>query len=190
MRHITFWVFQMSVVLGVIFMSVAIFGELQLPTQAREISANQEVLARSTYSFAATAEPIDSNEVLARVNSQRILAGLASLQANAELEQIAQQRADDMQREAYYAHQSPVTGEQFSDILRQKQVGYRSACENLDMTFYTQTDAIVEDWLQSNAGHRECLLAPYASQAGYAVSSMKLDGNQIAYIVVAIHLSE
>jgi len=189
MKHIVFWVFQISVVVGVILMSVAIFGEVQSKTSAQD-TTNQAVLAESTHTFSSAAEDIDVNEVFAQVNSQRIQAGLLPLRANADLEQVDQRRADDMHRESYYAHLNPSTGEQFSDLLRQQQIGYRSACENLNMTFHTQTDAIVEDWLQSNAGHRECLLSTEASQAGYSVTSVKLYGNQTAYIVVAIHLSE
>ncbi|MCA1807628.1 MAG: CAP domain-containing protein [Actinobacteria bacterium] len=189
MRHIAFWAFQVSVVAGVIFMSLAIFEQLQSTTKAQD-KASQAVLAETTHTFQSADDRLDTNDVLARVNNQRIQTGLSPLLANAELEQVAQERADDMQREDYYAHQNPNSDEQFSDLLRKQQIAYTSACENLNMTFHTQVDAIVVDWLQSNAGHRECMLAADISQAGYAVARIRLDGNQTAYIVVGIHLAE
>lgn len=189
MRHALFWVFQISTSLAVLLVFSVVIQESVEPARV-SIEPSQEVLAESTHQFSPTSTDVpDPNELLKQVNILRKEASLPPLRADAQLEAIARSRAKDMQSADYYAHESPVDGRVFSDLLRQNSIVYSSACENLNLAFSRQSEALIDDWVKSKSGHKECLLDPYSSQAGYAVVAYQLDTKK-AYLIVAIHLSE
>lgn len=130
----------------------------------------------------------DPNDVFDAVNQARTAQGLPVLQKDAALTRVAQERAADMQKRAYYAHKNP-DGLMYYDILFQQRVGFNYSCENLDLQFITPTANFVNDWMNSNTGHRECMLNVTADRAGYAITTIDMDNGASAYIVVAIHAS-
>lgn len=130
----------------------------------------------------------DPNEIFGAVNVQRTAAGLLPLRPNAELADVATMRAQDMAARNYYAHKNP-DGLYYYDYFAGKKFdknGY--SCENLDLQFTILTRQFINDWLGSSKGHRECMLADNATDAGYAVVPVhRLAGGSTAYVVVAIH---
>jgi uncharacterized protein YkwD len=134
----------------------------------------------------------DPNAVFDAVNQTRVTNGLPSLQKDATLSRIAQQRAMDMQQNSYYAHKSP-DGKFYYDLLYEQQIGFNYSCENLDLQFTTTPNDYVSDWMNSNKGHRECLLNDSINRAGYAVALVNTGSytanNVPTYIIVAIHTS-
>lgn len=161
-------------------------------TTGDHIVAAPEVKGATTTAFAF---PQDSNlpnpnEILSLVNQARANEGLARLHANESLTEIATGRARDMAANHYYAHLDK-SGKYYYDLLRQKKIATDYSCENLDMEFSRLPLPYVTDWLASSAGHRECLLNPQVTEAGYAVTTfdrVNYEGTpETAYIVVAIH---
>ncbi len=188
MRQVSFWIFHILLLLGVILAVSSLLQPLSYQTHA-DTPRQTRVLADSSFRFTMSDPSApDANQILEQVNVARREAGSEPLRANRELEQVAQERAQDMLDLDYYAHANPVDGSLFSDILLRDEITYQSACENLNMAFYMQTEALVDDWLRSTSGHRECLLNPTMSQAGYTTFRLPLDSGEYAYVVVAVHM--
>lgn len=143
--------------------------------------------------FRTQANAPDPNQIFALVNAERKQKGSPPLTPNAVLTQVAQKRAADMAANKYYGHKN-ASGKIFEDFIEQSAMRIDYGCENLDMQSTLYADTYVNDWLQSNKGHRECLLNPNVTQAGYAVTAIELNqpggATFSTYVVVAIHTGE
>lgn len=130
------------------------------------------------------------NEILRIINQVRINSGLQPLVGDEQLQDIAATRVKDMVSRQYYAHQNP-DGKYYYDIFKDQNIPTDNSCENLDINFTVEALPYVKDWLNSNSGHRECLLNPNVTSAGYAVAKLSdvMNGNKQseAFMVVAIH---
>lgn len=151
-------------------------------------TADNAVLSARTVRFDKVAGVSDPNEIFELVNQRRSEAGLTRLRANTKLAELARARAEDMAGRNYYAHRNPE-GQYYYDLLNG--TGFDKnlySCENLDLQFTDTPGQYVADWMDSNKGHRECLLAARATDAGYAsVATHQFGSDRTAYIVVAIH---
>lgn len=123
-----------------------------------------------------------------QINTLRAEKGLKPLKQSTELDTVADLRAADMSKNAYYAHRSP-TGELFDDIMTRQgitDIGY--ACENLNMAETSDAGGFIKSWLNSGS-HRQCLLDDRTDSAGYAITKIHVSNgipiNQ--YVVVAIY---
>jgi uncharacterized protein YkwD len=152
-------------------------------------SPSTKVSAQST--VRETAGLPSPNTILELVNAERTARGLGPLQANSELEEVAQQRANDMSVNVYYAHQNS-TGGFYDDIMRARGMKTDYSCENLELSFDSRPEIYINDWLASNRGHRLCLLNQRATQAGYAVAVVDLPNGEAkqSIVVVAIHSTD
>ena len=88
-------------------------------------------------------------------NEQRRKNGLAPLQFDSQLSQVAQTKSQDMQRYGYFSHTSPTYGSPF-DMMRDFGVSYRTAGENIAQGQRTPQE-VVNAWMNS-AGHRQNIL--------------------------------
>jgi uncharacterized protein YkwD len=150
----------------------------------------QSVQAATTVRFAVEPDSPDPNELLTLVNQQRVQQGLPVVVANEKLASVASTRAADMVLRQYYAHKD-LGGKYYYDYFADHGVEVSYSCENLDMLFVADNSQAIRDWLASNKGHRECLLNPNITTAGYAiVPTTRLNHQEnetSAYIVVVIH---
>jgi uncharacterized protein YkwD len=147
--------------------------------------------AQSSSRFKVHAGLPDPNEIYKQVNKQRQAAGLLPLERNDILAKVAEERAEDMSKNSYYAHKNPL-GKYFYDLLADD--GYKTtySCENLGLDFTTDPGVYINAWLKSTAGHRQCALNPQVTDAGYAVAAIANNSTQDipSYVVVAIHSTE
>ena len=88
-------------------------------------------------------------------NEQRRKNGLAALQMDTQLSQVAQTKSQDMQKNGYFSHTSPTYGSPF-DMMRDFGVSYRTAGENIAQGQRTPQE-VVNAWMNS-AGHRQNIL--------------------------------
>jgi len=148
--------------------------------------APQPVLA----SFESKPNLPDPNAIFAEVNTLRTARGLPALARSSTLATVASQRAEDMRANNYYAHESP-NGTHFYHLYDQHDYKAGFTCENLDMEFSMSTGTFIQAWMSSTKGHRECLLDPRISEAGYAateiMTSTKSNQDIPTYVVVAIY---
>ena len=191
-RHIGFWLFQGSVLVGTMLMFWLLapewFGKLSEQRESTAPIGEVQALQVGTY-YQADDVALDPHLIYDVINQARLERGLTPLVAHVDLAELAKQRSIDMSTKRYYAHADPDSGETFSDALRGDGFRYAVACENLNLVFHASAEKTVASWLASNDGHRECLLSPDTAYLGLAVSGLPTDNGQRATIVTAIHAS-
>lgn len=130
------------------------------------------------------------NIISSLVNIERAGHGLKPLVKDSVLTMVAQQRAHDMATRGYYAHKNP-DGRYFYDQLDQQGYTYLFGCENLGLEFDILPSTYINAWMNSVGGHKDCLLNPVISRAGYAAIKLPSTGSTTisdpAYIVVAVY---
>ena len=72
----------------------------------------------------------DELEVFNLINEQRTKNGLAAIQIDLEVQNVARIKAQDMVNNNYFSHNSPTYGSPF-DMLNSFKVSYRTAGENI-----------------------------------------------------------
>lgn len=119
-------------------------------------------------------------ELIDLTNQERIKNGLQPVKENAQLDQAAQKKGENMFAENYWAHYSPSGKDPWGFITG---AGYRFsyAGENLAKNFYTSSD-VVNAWMASPT-HRENLLNDKYQDIGMAVLQGQLNGEQTILVV-------
>lgn len=116
----------------------------------------------------ATPKPGYEAEMLQMINEERQKHGLKSLQADAEMLQVARAHSQDMFAKGYFAHDSPDGKDPF-DRMKAANVRFNAAGENLALA---QTVEIAHVNLMNSPGHRANILNPSFGRVGIGI----LDG--------------
>lgn len=111
-------------------------------------------------------------QVVDLVNKERAQAGLAPLQLDADLSNVARYKSADMRDNQYFDHQSPTYGSPF-EMMQQFGIEYRYAGENI-AAGQMSPEAVMNAWMNS-PGHRQNIMNPnfthigvgYVSGGGY-----------------------
>lgn len=123
---------------------------------------------------------ITANRILQLTNAERVQAGLSPLSANAALTKAAQDKAQNMLDEDYFAHISP-TGVTPWFWMAKYDYDYTIAGENLAVDF-TEAEDIVRAWLASPS-HKANMLHREYTQTGIAVATGEFQGNTSTVVV-------
>ncbi len=115
-----------------------------------------------------------------RTNMERSKNGLAPLQYNEKLAAAAQQKAEDMFTQNYWAHFAPDGKSPWNFILGAG-YQYEFAGENLAKNFLF-SDGVVEAWMDSPS-HRENILRSDYTEVGYAIANGVLNGEETTLVV-------
>jgi len=110
-----------------------------------------------------TQENTLEEQVVELVNRERTSRGLSPLTLNPELARVARIKSEDMYRNNYFSHQSPVYGSPF-DMLRSFGIRYTAAAENIARG-QTTAESVMNSWMNS-PGHRENILNSNLTQTG------------------------
>ncbi len=166
-------------------------GILALVITPANAVAPSDFNADKLVSFPSIDNLPDPNSIFDAINVQRVQNGLKPLVKSEVLSKAAQERANDMQKNNYYAHKGS-NGLFFGSLLKASPFADSYACENLDLQFTIKAETYVSDWLKSNAGHRECALNAKVSSAGYAAIEVapRAGEDMRTFIVVAIHATK
>ena len=115
----------------------------------------------------STATPDKAIELLAKINEARQHEGLPVLVPDPDLERVASIRADDLVKNAYFAHYSPDGRSAFSELAA-RGITYRLAGENLARNNFPDAKTVDEAFaaLMASPGHRANLLEPRFANAG------------------------
>ena len=92
--------------------------------------------------------------MLELVNQARVNAGVQPLELYEELSEVAQLKAEDMDENNYFSHQSPRYGSPF-DMMRDEGISFRYAGENLALA---PTVESAHENLMNSPGHRRNIL--------------------------------
>lgn len=109
----------------------------------------------------------DEQEVFNLVNSKRTAAGLAALSIDAEVQNVARDKAQDMVDNNYFSHTSPIYGSPF-DMLKNYGIKYKAAGENIAGN--SSNSGAVNAWMNSE-GHKANILSNNYNYTGIGVVS-------------------
>ncbi len=114
-------------------------------------------------------------EMLRLVNQERIAQGLAPLEADPELAEVARRHSADMFSRGYFAHNTPENKSPF-ERMRESEVRFRTAGENLALA---PSVRIAHTGLMNSPGHRANILKPQFGRVGIGI----LDGGRRGLMV-------
>ena len=123
---------------------------------------------------------VSSSSVIASTNDQRVQAGLSPLAANAQLNQAAYAKAQDMFAKDYWAHVSP-DGTQPWTFITNTGYSFSAASENLAEGFSTSS-GVVSGWMGSYE-HRVNILNADYTETGIAAVNGILQGHETTLVV-------
>ncbi|MBR3152554.1 MAG: SH3 domain-containing protein [Clostridia bacterium] len=109
----------------------------------------------------------DEKEVFNLINVQRKNNGLSELKIDSEVQRVARIKAQDMNDNNYFAHESPTYGSPFQ-MLNSFKVSYRTAGENIAGN--SSNSGAVTAWMNSS-GHRANILNSSYNYTGIGVVS-------------------
>ncbi len=107
------------------------------------------------------------DDLLAVTNRARADNGISSLKFSYKLGQAAQEHAEDMAEQNYFAHHSPDNLSTIASRIEATGYKFSLAAENLAAGYSSATD-VVTAWLNS-PGHRENLLNPNYTDVGFGL---------------------
>lgn len=124
----------------------------------------------------------DELEVFNLINSQRTKNGLSSLKIDAEVQNVARIKAQDMVKNNYFSHNSPTYGSPF-DMLNSFKVSYKTAGENIAGN--ASNSAAVTAWMNSS-GHKANILNSNFNYTGIGV----VNGSKYGKIYVQMFIGK
>lgn len=172
-----------------------IYPSLSSRISSFEISAEHFALQKITQQFSAPAPlrlpktsgtPTAGNsysEALTRAgtiswtNVQRGENGLPPLKENIQLDMIATLRLEDMFKNQYFAHVSPVSSSAMT-VAQSVGYGYIALGENLALGNFGGDEKLVEAWMAS-PGHRANILNARYQEIGVAVRKGIFEGDSV-----------
>ncbi len=114
-------------------------------------------------------------EMLRLVNQERAANGLAPLEADSEMTEVARRHSADMFSRGYFAHNTP-DGKSPFDRMRESEVRFRTAGENLALA---PSVPIAHTGLMNSPGHRANILQSRFGRVGIGI----LDGGKRGLMV-------
>ncbi|MCL2817893.1 MAG: SafA/ExsA family spore coat assembly protein [Clostridiales bacterium] len=103
------------------------------------------------------------DEVVRLVNAERAKHGLPALKPNWQAARVARIKSEDMIKNKYFAHQSPVYGSPFN-MMENFGLKFSSAAENIAKGQRTPQE-VMNGWMNS-AGHRANILSKTVTEIG------------------------
>ncbi len=128
----------------------------------------------------ARVSSVDTAQLLDETNMQRELSEAQPLVISPQLTEAANLKAQDMVENNYWAHTSP-DGDSPWKWLRDVDYAYNQAGENLAKN-YPNATSTVDAWMTSTS-HRENMLDPEYTEAGFATAEGVIDGKNTTVIV-------
>ena len=124
----------------------------------------------------------DEQKLLDLVNKARREAGIPELSFNSELRKCAIEKANDMVRNNYFAHESPTYGSPF-DMMRQFGISFRSAGENIAGN--QSVEGAFNAWMNST-GHKENILNKNFNYGGFGIVNSSVYGKILVQQFIGI----
>lgn len=129
---------------------------------------------------------VSSSELVELANQERVVLGLQPLNINQQLVRAAQEKAQDMLNNGYFAHTSP-TGIKPWYWLDKVGYKYKAAGENLAKDF-TDSEFVHRAWMNSSS-HRANILKSTYQEIGIAVVEGTINGKTTVLAVEFFGLS-
>ena len=155
------------------------------PVQAAPSATIQAIPARTQEATALQRFPEKARALVDAMNGARTEAGLPALEWDANLEEVAFARAQNLVTNGYFDHYAPDGESAFSELAA-RGIRYRLAGENLARNNYVETRTVASafDGLMNSPGHRANILEPRFSSV--AVAAVR-DGKMWIYVTVFLN---
>lgn len=111
-------------------------------------------------------------------NTERAMAVLPTLKENENLNKAALAKAQDMFKNQYFEHISPVNGVGPAELVKQAGYDYLEVGENLILGNFENDKAVVEGWMNSS-GHRANILNFKYKEIGVAALKGIYQGKEV-----------
>jgi hypothetical protein len=148
------------------------------------VNAFWGTIQQSVLSYATN---MSVSSLLQETNEERIGTGLNGLTLNAQLNQAAQAKADDMAARDYWSHNTP-DGNPPWVFFTNAGYSYQAAGENLAYGFDSSTEAVA-GWMNS-PGHKANILNDSYKEVGFGIANAAdYQGTGPETIVVAMYAS-
>lgn len=121
-----------------------------------------------------------NTQLLEQVNKRRKEAGAQPLKIDKRLDKAAQEKAEHMISNDYWAHVGPDGIEAWSFLAKNKYF-YQEAAENLARGFRTP-DGVAAGWMASPA-HKKAMLNPAYTEVGFGKVDGRLSGEDTTVVV-------
>ena len=121
----------------------------------------------------------NAQQMLDMINEERQANGLAALQWNADLAEVAQAKAQDMLDNNYFSHTSPTYGSPF-EMMRSYGISYRYAAENIAKNSSVEKAHVA---LMNSEGHRNNILNSNLTSIGIGIVK-----SSTGYIIVQMFI--
>jgi uncharacterized protein YkwD len=145
-----------------------VFGEAIRKTLNRRIPTEPESNEIVSLPFKvenARPRPELEAEMLTLINAERAANGLAPLEADPELAEVARRHSADMFVRGYFSHYTP-DGKSPFDRIRESNARFRTAGENLALA---PTLEMAHTGLMNSPGHRANILQPRFGRVGIGI---------------------
>ena len=129
-----------------------------------------------------TSSSITRQQVIDLTNQERNQYGDAPVKENPLLDKAAEEKAQNMFADNYWAHINPKTGQTPWYWMQQAGYGYIYAGENLARGYSTSQD-VMNAWMASKMGHKENVLGTHYQEIGVAVEDGVIDGEKTTLVV-------
>lgn len=144
------------------FISEKIQNDIFLPPPLRADKSSENAL-------------LTKGGVIYFTNKQREILGLEPLLENPLLDLMAQAKMEDMFKDQYFAHSSPL-GKGVGDIAKSQNYEFIVLGENLALGNFEDDEVLVQAWMDS-LGHKENILNPKFGEIGVAVGRGTFEGD-------------
>ena len=129
-----------------------------------------------------TSSSITKQQIIDLTNQERNQYGDAPVKENPLLDKAAEEKAQNMFADNYWAHINPKTGQTPWYWMQQAGYGYIYAGENLARGYSTSQD-VMNAWMASKMGHKENVLGTHYQEIGVAVEDGVIDGEKTTLVV-------
>ncbi len=123
---------------------------------------------------------LDQQKLIALTNKERLKYNLAPLFPNGTLTKAALNKASDLLKGQYFAHNSP-SGKKFSTWVKEVQYNYYIVGENLAEGF-SNDEMIIQAWMESPT-HRQNILQSEFKEIGMAILKGDFKGKKTKMVV-------
>jgi uncharacterized protein YkwD len=153
--------------------------------EAAPVSTVQSLPANVSRPTELERAPEKARGLLDAMNEARLAQGLAALEWDESLEEVAYARAKNLVENGYFDHYAPDGESAFSELAA-RGIRYRLAGENLARNNYLEnkTVAAAFDGLMNSPGHRANILEERFSSVGVAAVR---DGKMWIYVTVFLN---
>ena len=168
---------------GIFFIVVATILIETITISAYEITKKSDIEEMKNKIESETVEmSTDARKTLDLINEYRNQNGLESLKPYSELQKVAEIKAEDLELNNYFEHNSENLGTPF-EMLHANSVDYRIAGENLAGN--TTPERAVEAWINSPT-HRDNILEERFEYTGIYVIDSEVYGKIFVQLFIGI----